>query len=238
MKKRWRRAGCVVLAAALLIGLLPVPKAAAELDGVEAKSAILMSADTGAVLYDKNSHERRACGSVTKVMSLLLFMEALDSGQVSLGDEVTVSEFANSMGGSEIWLEVGEVMTFEDLLRSVVIQSANDSTVALAEYVAGSEEAFLNRMNERAAELGMNDTHYLNTTGFDEDGQYTSAYDIALAARELTKHAASRAGSFSGRCFSGGAFAKTGRSGRNRRGGRSRSASCGTGSLKTIFCPA
>lgn len=176
------------LAAALTVAFLPMPKAAAEIDGVEAKSAILMSADTGAVLYDKNSHERRACGSVTKVMSLLLFMEALDSGQVLLTDEVTVSAFANSMGGSEIWLEVGEVMTFEELLKSIVIQSANDSTVALAEHIAGSEEAFLNRMNERAAELGMNDTHYLNTTGFDEEGQYTSAYDIALAARELTKH--------------------------------------------------
>ncbi len=143
------------VAAAVLTIFVPMPKAAADIDGVEAKSAILMSADTGAVLYDKNSHERRACGSVTKVMSLLLFMEALDSGQVSLTDEVTVSEFANSMGGSEIWLEVGEVMTFEDLLRSVIIQSANDSTVALAEHIAGSEEAFLNRMNERAAELGM-----------------------------------------------------------------------------------
>ncbi|MGI6260648.1 MAG: D-alanyl-D-alanine carboxypeptidase family protein [Acutalibacteraceae bacterium] len=188
MKKRLKQAACVCVAAAVLTIFVPVPKAAADIDGVEAKSAILMSADTGAVLYDKNSHERRACGSVTKVMSLLLFMEALDSGQVSLTDEVTVSEFANSMGGSEIWLEVGEVMTFEDLLRSVIIQSANDSTVALAEHIAGSEEAFLNRMNERAAELGMNDTHYLNTTGFDEEGQYTSAYDIALAARELTKH--------------------------------------------------
>ncbi|MDD6175479.1 MAG: D-alanyl-D-alanine carboxypeptidase [Firmicutes bacterium] len=188
MKKRWKQAACVCMAAGLLAVFVPAPRAAADIDGIEAKSAILMSADTGAVLYDRNSHEKRACGSVTKVMSLLLFMEALDSGQVSLTDEITVSEFANSMGGSEIWLEVGEVMTFEDLLRSVVIQSANDSTVALAEHVAGSEEAFLNRMNERAAELGMNDTHYLNTTGFDEEGQYTTAYDIALAARELTKH--------------------------------------------------
>ena len=106
------------MAAAVLMLFIPMPRAVAEIDGVEAKAAILMSADTGAVLYDKNSHERRACGSVTKVMSLLLFMEALDSGQVALTDEVTVSEFANSMGGSEIWLEVGEVMTFEDLLRS------------------------------------------------------------------------------------------------------------------------
>ncbi len=179
-------------AAAMLAGwitgcALCVP-AWAELGEVPAKSAILIDGTTGTVLYEQNAHERRACGSVTKTMSILLFMEAIDRGELTLEQQVTTSAFANSMGGSEIWLEVGEVMTVDELLKAIVIQSANDATVALAEQTAGSEEAFLDRMNRRAEELGMNDTHYLNTTGFDEEGQYTTAYDIALAARELIRH--------------------------------------------------
>ncbi len=177
-----------LLLVAGLILAFPVQKAQAVLDDVNAKAAVLLEAETGAILYEKNAHERRACGSVTKVMSLLLIMEALDSGQITLQDPVTTSEFANSMGGSEIWLEVGEVMTVDELLKAVAIQSANDATVALAEHVAGSEAAFLEMMNNKAAELGMQDSHFLNTTGFDEEGQYTSAYDIALMARELIKH--------------------------------------------------
>ncbi len=155
---------------------------------VSAPAAVLMDAGSGTLLYEKNAHEHRPCGSVTKLMSILLFMEALDSGKMKITDEVTVSAFANSMGGSEIWLEVGEKMSVDDLLKAVIIQSANDATVALAEQVAGSEEAFLAAMNRHAEELGMADTHYLNTTGFDEDGQYTSAYDIALIAQELIRH--------------------------------------------------
>lgn len=181
----------VLVSLLLVAGLLltfPVHKAQAVLDDVNAKAAVLMEAGTGTILYEKNAHERRASGSVTKIMSLLLIMEALDSGQITLEDQVTTSEFANSMGGSEIWLEVGEVMTVDDLLKAVAVQSANDATVALAEHVAGSEAAFLEMMNNKAAELGMQDTHFLNTTGFDEEGQYTSAYDIALMARELIKH--------------------------------------------------
>lgn len=171
-----------------LIGLLCCKMAWADIGDIPAKSAILMDGTTGTVLYEKNAHERRACGSVTKLMSILLFMEAIDRGELTLEQEVTTSAFANSMGGSEIWLEVGEVMTVHELLKAIIIQSANDATVALAEQTAGSEEAFLDRMNQRAEELGMTDTHYLNTTGFDEEGQYTTAYDIALVARELIRH--------------------------------------------------
>lgn len=186
MKGR-KRFFSLVLAALIAI-YLPATTAWGEIGDVPAPSAILMDAGTGTVLYEKNIHEQRASGSVTKLMSILLFMEAIDSEAVHLEDNVTVSAFANSMGGSEIWLEVGEVMTVNELLKAIIIQSANDATVALAEHIAGSEEAFLNRMNERAAQLGMKNTHYLNTTGFDEEGQYTTAYDIALVARELLKH--------------------------------------------------
>lgn len=178
----------MIMAAVMVIAVCPRETAYAAVEDVPAKAALLMDAGSKTVLYEKNAKEHRAAGSVTKLMSILLFMEALDAGEIHLDDSVTVSAFANSMGGSEIWLEVGEVMSVDDLLKAVIIQSANDATVALAEHVAGSEEAFLNRMNQRAAELGMEDTHYLNTTGFDEDGQYTCAYDIALVARELIQH--------------------------------------------------
>ncbi len=187
MKQRWMRVPVLLLAAAIAWAAVPQVTWGAEL-GADAKAALLMDAGSGTVLFEKNAKEHRAAGSVTKLMSILLFMEALESGQIHTEDKVTVSAFANSMGGSEIWLEVGEVMTVDDLLKAVIIQSANDATVALAEHVAGSEEAFLLRMNQRAAELGMEDTHYLNTTGFDEEGQYTCAYDIALVAQELVRH--------------------------------------------------
>ncbi len=187
MKNHLKKFAALLMAAGIAFSA-PTPATAAEIGDIEAPSAVLMVANTGTVLYEKDAHERRPCGSVTKVMSILLFMEALDSGKISLEDPVTTSEFASSMGGSEIWLEVGEVMTVDELLKAIMIQSANDATVAMAEYVAGSEAAFLDMMNQKAEELGMKDTHYLNTTGFDEEGQYTSAYDIALVARELMKH--------------------------------------------------
>lgn len=186
--KSWVRMCGVLLSTVLLGNVFFTQTAYAEVAELSAKAALLMDAGSGTVLYEKNADERRACGSVTKLMSILLFMEALDRGELHTEDKVTVSAFANSMGGSEIWLEVGEVMTVDELLKAIIIQSANDATVALAEHVAGSEEAFLNRMNERAAELGMQNTHYLNTTGFDEEGQYTTARDIALVAQELLKH--------------------------------------------------
>ena len=158
---------------------------------VNADSAVLMDAGTGTVLYAKNANEALPPASVTKVMTLLLIMEAIDGGTLTLQDTVTVSEYAASMGGSQVFLEPFEEMQVEDLLKSVVIASANDAAVALAEKVGGSEEAFVNRMNERAGELGMENSHFENVTGLDDDVQNhtLSALDIALVSRELiTKH--------------------------------------------------
>ncbi len=160
---------------------------------VEAKSAILMEASTGKVLYEANADEALHPASVTKIMSVLLVMEAVDSGKISLEDKVSCSEHAASMGGSQVYLEPGEEMTVEELLKCVLIASANDATVALAEYVAGDETAFVARMNERAAELGMEHTNFVNTNGLDDapdaDKHLISARDIAIMSRELiTKH--------------------------------------------------
>lgn len=158
------------------------------LEDVSAPSAVLMEAGTGKVLYEKNSHEKRPCASITKVMTLLLVMEALDSGKIKLTDEVAASAHAASMGGSDIWLEEGEVMTVDDLLKATVIMSANDAAVVLAEYVAGSEDDFVSQMNRKAQELGMKDTTFKNCNGLDEDGHLTSAYDVALMSRALISH--------------------------------------------------
>lgn len=157
---------------------------------VNADSALLMDVATGTVLYSKNANQALPPASVTKIMTLLLFMEEVDSGNISLDDDITVSEYAASMGGSQVYLEAGESMSAEDMLKSVIISSANDAAVALAEKVAGSEEAFIGRMNERASELGMNNTHFENATGLDDDTvkHLTSAYDIALMSRELLNH--------------------------------------------------
>ena len=152
---------------------------------LESGGAILIEQTTGKVLYDHNMHEKLRPASVTKVMSILLIMEAVDSGQITLEDKVTCSENAASMGGSQIWLEVGEELTVDEMLKAICVVSANDCTVAMAEYLCGSEEAFVNKMNERAKELGMNDTTFKNCHGIDEDGHLTSAYDIALMSREL-----------------------------------------------------
>ncbi len=154
---------------------------------VKAKSAVLMEASTGEVLYEKLPDEPLPPASVTKIMTLLLTMEAIDGGKVSLSDTVSVSEDAASMGGSQVFLEPFEEMSAEDMLKSVVVASANDAAVALAEKVAGSEEAFVKRMNERAAELGMKNTSFENVTGLDDDtkNHVTSARDIAIMSREL-----------------------------------------------------
>ncbi len=152
------------------------------------KSAILMEPTTGKVLYEMNSDERLAPASITKIMTLILVMEAIDSGALKLEDTVTASEHAASMGGSQIWLEPGEVMTIDELLRATVIASANDATVALAEAVSGSEESFVARMNEKAKDLGMNNTNFINSYGLDADGHLTTAHDIALMSAELIKH--------------------------------------------------
>lgn len=158
------------------------PKSIFEL---KSKSVILMDSATGQVIFEKNSHEKLPPASVTKIMSLLLIMEAIDSGRTKLTDKVSCSEYAAGMGGSQIYLEPGEQMTVEELLKSVCIASANDATVALAEHIYGSEENFVRLMNEKAKELGMKDTNFINTTGLDADNHVASAYDIAIMSREL-----------------------------------------------------
>ena len=174
---------CALLALLMLLSLT-VPAAAEELT-VEAQACLLMEKTTGEVLYAVNEHEQLEPASVTKVMTLLLVMEAIDSGALSYDDTVTASAYACSMGGSQIWLEENEQMTVEELLKAVCVASANDASVALAEHIAGSAEAFVERMNQRAAELGMADTHFVNPTGLPAEGHVTSAYDIALMSREL-----------------------------------------------------
>lgn len=155
---------------------------------LESGSAILIDQASGNILYAHNIHEQLRPASVTKVMSLLLIMEAIDNGQISLEDQVPCSENAHSMGGSQIWLDTTETLTVNDMLKSMCVVSANDCTMAMAEYLAGSEEAFVQRMNLRAKELGMNDTCFKNCHGIDEDGHVTSSYDIALMSRELLKN--------------------------------------------------
>ena len=157
---------------------------------VDARSAVLMEAETGTVLYAKNPDEALPPASVTKIMTLLLVMEAVDGGRMAMTDTIRASEYAASMGGSQIYLEPGEEMTVEDLIKSTVVASANDAAVALAEAVSGTESAFVARMNERAAELGMENTHFENVTGLDDDTQnhVTSAMDIARMSRALLAH--------------------------------------------------
>ena len=155
---------------------------------ISAKSVVLLEAHTGQVLYEDNSSEKLPPASITKIMSLLLVMEAIDRGDMSLEDVITTSEHASSMGGSQIWLEPGETMTVDELLKATVIASANDATVALGEAIAGSEEGFVAMMNEKAKSLGMNNTHFVNCTGLDAEGHLTTAYDIAIMSCELIKH--------------------------------------------------
>ena len=155
---------------------------------VSCPSALLMEKQTGTVLFAQDEHTPREPASVTKIMTLLLVMEAIDSGALSYDDVVTGSAHAAGMGGSQIWLKESEQMTVRDLLKAVCIVSGNDAAVALAEHLAGSEDAFVERMNARAQELGMNDTHFVNCTGLPAERHLTSAYDIALMSRELILH--------------------------------------------------
>ena len=168
-------------------GILPTVAATAEAAALDinAPSVILMEKETGAILYAKDEHTQREPASVTKVMTILLTMEAIDSGVLSYDSVVTASAHASSMGGSQIWLRENEQMTVEEMLKAVCVVSANDCAVALGEHLAGSEEAFVERMNRRAKELGMNDTTFQNATGLPAVGHVTSAYDIALMSREL-----------------------------------------------------
>ena len=183
---------CLFLALAVLLAVLPISAGAVELE-VAGKSAVLMDAATGTVLYEKNAHEKLAPASVTKVMTLLLIMEAIDSGKIKWEDTVTASEAAAAKGGSQIYLKVGETMSVTDMVKSIAVSSANDCACAMAEHLAGSEGAFVGLMNEKAKSLGMNDTNFVNCTGLDDDpdaeNHRTSAWDIALMSRELlTKH--------------------------------------------------
>ena len=156
---------------------------------LECGGAVLIEQNSGRVLYDHNMHQKLRPASVTKVMSLLLIMEAIDSGRLSYTDKIPCTEEAAAMGGSQIWLDVREELTVDEMLKAICVVSANDCTVAMAEYLAGSQEAFVAQMNDKAKELGMNDTTFKNCHGIDEDGHETSAYDIALMSRELlTKH--------------------------------------------------
>ena len=156
--------------------------------GLDCGSAILIEQTSGQVLYAYNIHEQLHPASVTKVMSILLIMEALDSGKISLTDEVPCSENAASMGGSQIWLDPRETLTVDEMLKAICVNSANDCVVAMAEYIAGTEEAFVQMMNDKAKELGMNDTTFKNCHGLDEDGHVTSSYDISLMSRELLEN--------------------------------------------------
>ena len=160
---------------------------AIQLD-IKAKSAILLEPVTGQILYESNADEQTAPASITKIMSLLLVMEALENGTLALDTVVTASEHACSMGGSQIWLEPNEKMTVDELLKAAVIASANDATVALGEAIAGSEEGFVNLMNEKAKALGMNNTHFINCTGLDADGHLTSAHDVAIMSAQLIRN--------------------------------------------------
>lgn len=181
----------LLLALVLLAGVLPRRAAAVDLN-LNAKSALLMDVATGTVLYEKECHERLAPASVTKVMTMLLIMEALDDGRIHLEDQVTASETAAAKGGSQIYLKAGETMPVSDMLKSIAVSSANDCACAMAELIAGSESAFVEQMNQRAAELGMADTHFVNCTGLDDSKEAerhrTSAYDIALMSRQLLKY--------------------------------------------------
>lgn len=152
---------------------------------LESGSAILIEQSTGQVLYSHNEHEKLRPASVTKVMSILLIMEQIDNGNLSYTDKVSCSETARSMGGSQIWLDPRETLTVDEMLKAICVVSANDCVVAMAEHIAGSEEAFVQMMNDKAKELGMNDTCFKNCHGIDEDGHVTSAYDISLMSREL-----------------------------------------------------
>ena len=177
---------------AILIAIMPMNLSFANEDNaplsVSSKSAILMDVGSGQILYEKNAHDKLPPASVTKVMTILLICEALDSGKITLDDSVQISDNAASMGGSQIFLEAGEVQKVDTLLKGIAVASANDGCVAMAEYIGGSVESFVDMMNAKAKELNMKDTNFVNTNGLPVDNHYTSAHDIAIMSRELLKH--------------------------------------------------
>ena len=186
-----KRFGTILLAVFLVMGIFPGKAMGVQME-IGGKSACLMDVATGTVLYESNSHEPLAPASVTKVMTMLLIMEAIDSGKIGWDDPVTASESAAAKGGSQIYLKAGETMNVADMVKSIAVSSANDCACAMAEHLAGSESAFVEQMNRRAEELGMKDTHFVNCTGLDDDENAkehrTSAYDIALMSRQLLKY--------------------------------------------------
>ena len=186
-----KRIVCMMIAAVLVLACLPVGAMAAPTE-VAAKSAVLMDAATGQVLLEQNAHEMLAPASVTKVMTMLLIMEAIDGGQMGWQDQVTTSEAAAAKGGSQVYLKVGEQMTVADMVKAIAVSSANDCACAMAEHIAGSETAFVEKMNQRAKELGMNDTNFVNCTGLDDDAaaadHKTSAHDIGIMSCQLLKY--------------------------------------------------
>ena len=186
-----KRTVCYVLLICLLLGVVPGAARAVDMD-LPVKSAILMDVATGTILYEQDAHTPLAPASVTKVMTMLLIMEAIDGGAIGWQDMVTASESAAAKGGSQIYLKVGEQMSVADMVKAIAVSSANDCACAMAEHIAGSEAAFVEKMNSRAKELGMNDTHFVNCTGLDDDAaaadHKTSAHDIAVMSRELLKN--------------------------------------------------
>ena len=183
-----KRMVCIFL---ILVTVLTVPVGAVDMN-IPAKSAVLMDVATGSLLYEQDAHTPLAPASVTKVMTMLLIMEAIDSGRIGWDDTVTTSEAAAAKGGSQVYLKVGETMSVSDMVKSIAVSSANDCACAMAEHIAGSETAFVELMNKRAKELGMNDTNFVNCTGLDDDdsskNHKTSAYDIAIMSRQLLKN--------------------------------------------------
>jgi D-alanyl-D-alanine carboxypeptidase (penicillin-binding protein 5/6) len=177
-----------VLVVSLLGAAFAFPVYSQELPNVDARAAMLIDGNTGQILYQKNADDRLAIASITKVMTLLLTMESLEAGSIRLDDKVTISRAASEMGGSQIWLAAGDVVTVEDLGKAAAVPSANDAAYALAEYVGGFASAFVERMNERARELGMDNTSFQNPTGLDAQGHFSSAKDVSLMALELVKH--------------------------------------------------
>jgi len=178
-----------ILVLILIIFSIPIVKAEETEDlAPNAKSAIMIEASTGEILFRKNENEKLAPASMTKMMSMLLIMEEIEKGNLKWDEKITVSENASSMGGSQIFLEPREQMTVTELLKGIAIASGNDATVAMAERISGSEEAFVKKMNERAKKLGLKNTNFVTSTGLDADNHYSSAYDMALIAKELVKH--------------------------------------------------
>lgn len=179
---------CYTIIFTMIFSFSTIPVYGDEPFEINAKAALLIDQSTGTVLYERNAHEALPPASVTKIMTMLLVMEAIESNKITLEDKVVVSEYASSMGGTQLYLEPGEIKTVEDLMKGIAIRSANDACVAVGEHIAGSNEAFVKMMNDRAKELGMENTNFVNSNGLPESGHVTSAYDIALMSIELMKH--------------------------------------------------